>query len=50
MKPDLERLREDTARLFNEANELKQRWAYLDDAQREAYRVRLHCFPRRDPP
>ncbi|GAA5998477.1 vacuolar protein sorting family 37 protein [Rhodotorula paludigena] len=38
MKPDLERLREDTARLFNEANDLKTRWAYLDDAQREAYR------------
>lgn len=44
MKPDLERLREDTARLFNEANELKQRWAYLDDAQREAHKVRLFCF------
>ncbi|GAA5941142.1 hypothetical protein JCM10213_001728 [Rhodosporidiobolus nylandii] len=38
MKPDLERLREDTARLFNEANELKVRWAYLDEAQREAYK------------
>ncbi|BGO95477.1 hypothetical protein NBRC10512_007732 [Rhodotorula toruloides] len=38
MKPDLKRLREYTARLFNEANELKQRWAYLDDAQREAYK------------
>ncbi|GAA5916932.1 hypothetical protein JCM8208_004034 [Rhodotorula glutinis] len=38
IKPDLERLREDTARLFNEANDLKQRWAYLDEAQRAAYR------------
>jgi len=40
IKPDLERLREDTARLFHEANDLKQRWAYLDEAQRAAYRVR----------
>ncbi|GAA5821145.1 hypothetical protein JCM3770_005691 [Rhodotorula araucariae] len=38
MKPDLERLREDTARLFNEANDLKVRWAYLEEAQREAFR------------
>ncbi|BGP49646.1 hypothetical protein JCM10450v2_005549 [Rhodotorula kratochvilovae] len=38
MKPELERLREDTARLFNEANDLKSRWAYLDEAQREAFR------------
>ncbi|GAA5888617.1 hypothetical protein JCM6882_009021 [Rhodosporidiobolus microsporus] len=37
MKPDLDHLREDTARLFNEANELKVRWAYLDEAQRQAY-------------
>jgi hypothetical protein len=46
MKPELERLREDTARLFNEANELKQRWAYLDDAQREAHKVCLLCSRR----
>ncbi|GAA6032102.1 hypothetical protein JCM8097_007074 [Rhodosporidiobolus ruineniae] len=38
MKPELERLREDTARLFNEANELKTRWAYLDEAQQAAYK------------
>ncbi|GAA5832319.1 hypothetical protein JCM11251_006408 [Rhodosporidiobolus azoricus] len=37
MKPDLDRLREETARLFNEANDLKVRWAYLDEAQRQAY-------------
>ncbi|GAA5983898.1 hypothetical protein JCM11641_006415 [Rhodosporidiobolus odoratus] len=38
MKPDLERLREDTARLFNEANEFKMRWGYLDEAQRDTYK------------
>ncbi|GAA5866386.1 hypothetical protein JCM8547_000761 [Rhodosporidiobolus lusitaniae] len=38
MKPALDALREDTARLFNEANELKERWAWLDEAQKEAYK------------
>ncbi|GAA6003792.1 hypothetical protein JCM10207_003602 [Rhodosporidiobolus poonsookiae] len=38
LKPDLERLREDTARLFNEANDLKVRWAYLDEAQQQTYK------------
>jgi ESCRT-I complex subunit VPS37 len=40
MKPALEALREDTARLFNEAEELKQRWGYLEEAQAMAYKVR----------
>ncbi|KAK4055892.1 hypothetical protein OIO90_003149 [Microbotryomycetes sp. JL221] len=38
MRPQLEQLRTETAHLFNEANELKQRWALLQQAQTEAYK------------
>ncbi|KAM0786439.1 hypothetical protein ACM66B_001903 [Microbotryomycetes sp. NB124-2] len=38
MRPGLEALRTETAALFNEANELKQRWSYLDEAQKEAFK------------
>ncbi|GAA5990114.1 hypothetical protein JCM10908_005826 [Rhodotorula pacifica] len=38
LKPALDALRDDTARLFHEANDLKQQWSYLEQAQHEAYR------------
>ncbi|KAK4047394.1 hypothetical protein OIV83_005441 [Microbotryomycetes sp. JL201] len=38
MRPGLEALRAETAALFNEANELKQRWTYIDEAQKEAFK------------
>lgn len=44
MRPALEALRTETATLFNEANELKQRWALLAEAQAGAVSVRPPCF------
>lgn len=38
MKPALNALRDETARLFHEANDLKQQAAYLTEAQLDAYR------------
>ena len=38
LKPQLDALREDTARCFHDANDLKQQWAHLEQAQQEAYR------------
>ncbi|GAA5880070.1 hypothetical protein JCM3774_003298 [Rhodotorula dairenensis] len=38
LKPALDALRDDTARVFHEANDLKQQWAYLEQAQHDAYR------------
>lgn len=43
MRPDLEALRSTTAQLFNEANDLKARWAMLEAAQAEAFKV--SCGP-----
>lgn len=38
LKPQLDALREDTARSFHEAKDLQQQWSLLDQAQQEAYR------------
>lgn len=39
LRPELHALRDETARLFAEATELKHRWALLDQAQQEAVKV-----------
>lgn len=39
MRPDLERLRTETAAVFAEALELKARWSHLEAAQTDAYKV-----------
>lgn len=39
LRPQLEALRAETARLFNEATELKDRATYLDEAQRDLFKV-----------
>lgn len=40
MRPGLEALRAETGSLFSEANDLKARWAHLEAAQGDAYKVR----------
>ena len=39
MRPQLEALRAETSRLFNEATELKHRASYLDQAQQDLFKV-----------
>lgn len=41
MKPDLDRLRSETSNIFNEAIDLKMRWNLIEEAQNDAYKVRL---------
>lgn len=43
MRPALDALRGDTARLFAEANELKAHWAQLEAAQAEDFKVGPNC-------
>lgn len=38
LKPQLDALRQDTARCFHDATDLKQQWALLEQAQQDAYR------------
>ena len=42
LRPALEQLRQETARAFDEANELKERWTYIDQAQQDAFKV-IRC-------
>lgn len=39
LRPNLDGLRTETANLFNEANELKARWSFLDAAQTDLFKV-----------
>lgn len=41
MRPNLESLRQETDRLFNEATSLKVQWAHLEQAQSDEFKVRL---------
>lgn len=45
MRPALEALRTETAKLFHEANELKTRWVLLEEAQAEGFKVRCDFSP-----
>ena len=41
LRPRLEELRMETAGLYHHANELKTRWATVEEQQKAAYKVRL---------
>lgn len=40
MRPALEALRSETQGLFEQAQELKDRWGHIEEAQVDMYRVR----------
>lgn len=40
LRPGLEALRQETSRLFNEANALKVQWSHLEQAQADEAQVR----------